>query len=196
MPSFALTKIAERTSVFPVTKSTLHWLPAGRVAGVLVYAKHRERIAQSQRRQSQVRLLHLKFNCIQGVECDHVPYSFSYQQILPTEPKEDRKGPEPKEDFEEAKEPIPPVAADDSITTLEDTAVDIDVLTNDSDPATCDTELAAVRFESWPENGAILLNDDGTIRYTPDDDYSGKDTFQYVVSGCEGEDTATGKFKT
>ncbi|EHR5466322.1 tandem-95 repeat protein, partial [Vibrio parahaemolyticus] len=41
-----------------------------------------------------------------------------------------------------------------------------------------------------PKNGTVIVNNDGTVTYTPDDNYVGKDTFTYVVtSGGVSEST-------
>ena len=82
---------------------------------------------------------------------------------------------------------IPPVAADDSADTDEDTAVTIDVLTNDSDE---DGDTLTVSSVTQPADGTVVNN--GTdVTYTPDADYCGSDSFTYTVSdGNGGSDTA------
>ena len=43
-----------------------------------------------------------------------------------------------------------------------------------------------------PGNGTVTENTDGTLKYTPDADYNGTDSFTYTVSdGQGGTDTAT-----
>ena len=44
-----------------------------------------------------------------------------------------------------------------------------------------------------PQNGTAVLNDDDTVTYTPNDDFSGEDTFTYTAVGPDGTqgDTAT-----
>ncbi len=82
-----------------------------------------------------------------------------------------------------------PVAADDARTTPEDVAVNVDVLTNDSD---VDGDLLTVTGTTNPTNGTALINPDGTITYTPDVNFFGTDTFDYTISdGNGGTDTAT-----
>jgi hypothetical protein len=80
----------------------------------------------------------------------------------------------------------PPSAADDSATTGQDTAVIIDVLTNDSD---ADGTLvpATVTVQSAPGDGSATVNVDGTITYTPNADFSGTDTFTYTVEDNDGD---------
>jgi len=82
----------------------------------------------------------------------------------------------------------PPVAGDDSATTVEDTEVAINVLENDTDP---DGDPISIASLGTPGNGTLVDND-GTVTYTPDDDFNGTDTFTYTISdGNGGTDTAT-----
>ncbi len=82
-----------------------------------------------------------------------------------------------------------PVAGDDVATTTEDSAVTIAVLANDSDP-----DLDALQIESFAQgsHGAVVDNGDGTLRYTPQPNYFGSDSFTYTVTdGRGGTDTAS-----
>jgi len=82
----------------------------------------------------------------------------------------------------------PPVAVDDATVTDEETPVTIPVLANDSD---VDGDPLTVTTASAP-NGTVVINPDGTITYTPDQDFNGTDTITYVISdGQGGTDTAT-----
>jgi hypothetical protein len=82
-----------------------------------------------------------------------------------------------------------PVAADDSATTNQETAVTVDVLANDSD---IDGDSLSVSSASNPPNGSVVINGDDTITYTPDPGFVGVDSFSYTVSdGNGGFDTAT-----
>ncbi len=74
----------------------------------------------------------------------------------------------------------PPVAVDDVVTTLEDTAETISVMSNDTDPEGHQLEVTAV---TQPANGTVTINPDGTVTYVPDAEYSGPDSFTYTV--CE-----------
>ena len=81
-----------------------------------------------------------------------------------------------------------PIALDDGTTTPEDTAVDIDVLANDSDP---DGDPLAVESVTQPENGTVV-NNGSDVTYIPDSDFNGEDTFTYTA--CDdngGKATAT-----
>jgi subtilisin-like proprotein convertase family protein len=83
----------------------------------------------------------------------------------------------------------PPDAVDDTATTDEDTAVIISVLANDSDGDGDPIDISSV---ADPANGAAVDNGDGTITYTPDQDFNGIDTFTYTIDdGKGGTDTAT-----
>jgi ribulose-5-phosphate 4-epimerase/fuculose-1-phosphate aldolase len=81
-----------------------------------------------------------------------------------------------------------PVAEDDSTTTDAGSAVTLDVLDNDSD---ADGDSLTVTDLGNPANGTAVLNDDGTVTYTPDDGFAGDDAFAYTVAdGNGGSDTA------
>uniref|UniRef100_UPI00165F13C9 Ig-like domain-containing protein n=1 Tax=Sulfurimonas indica TaxID=2508707 RepID=UPI00165F13C9 len=81
-----------------------------------------------------------------------------------------------------------PVAADDTATTDEDTAVTISVLGNDTD---VDGDSLIVT-SATAANGTVTINNDGTITYTPNQDFNGSDTIIYSISdGNGGTDTAT-----
>ncbi|GAB2595224.1 hypothetical protein Aab01nite_26210 [Paractinoplanes abujensis] len=80
-----------------------------------------------------------------------------------------------------------PTAAPDTVATKGGTAVDIEVVGNDTDP-----EGAALTLVSagTPANGtAVVVN--GKVRYTPNTGFSGTDTFSYVVRDAAGN-TVTG----
>ena len=83
----------------------------------------------------------------------------------------------------------PPVATDETATTNEDTSATVAVLSGDTDP---DGDTLTVTGVSDPPNGAVVLNGNGTVTYTPSANFSGTDTFTYTISdGRGGEDTAT-----
>ncbi|WP_108811397.1 Ig-like domain-containing protein [Sphingorhabdus sp. Alg231-15] len=82
----------------------------------------------------------------------------------------------------------PPVAANDTATTAEDTSVNIPVLTNDSDP---DGDMLTV-ISADSSNGVIVIEADGTLTYQPDPNFNGTDTIVYTISdGNGGTATAT-----
>ncbi|WP_339144922.1 Ig-like domain-containing protein [Croceitalea sp. MTPC5] len=86
-------------------------------------------------------------------------------------------------------------AFDDSVTTEQDVAVDIDVLGNDNDVPTTGSLIATT-----PSNGTVVINDNGTpddpsddfITYTPNPGFQGTDSFDYTICDDLGNcDTAT-----
>lgn len=81
----------------------------------------------------------------------------------------------------------PPNALDDSATTNEDTAVYVPVLANDSDPDGTLTITAATQGAK----GITIIEGDGTIRYQPNGNANGADSFTYTVSDGSATDTAT-----
>ena len=76
-----------------------------------------------------------------------------------------------------------PTPVDDAATTPEDTPVTIDVLGNDTDPS---DDTLTVTDVTTPANGTVTINDDGTVEYTPNPDFSGSDTFTYTVCDDSG----------
>ena len=66
---------------------------------------------------------------------------------------------------------------EDVIVTTEDTAININVLANDTDE---DSIVSPVVSITDGENGAVAINDDGTVTYTPNADFNGTDTFTYT----------------
>lgn len=76
-----------------------------------------------------------------------------------------------------------PTAVDDAALTDEDTPVLIEVLANDSDP---DGGVLSVIGASNPAHGAVEIHADGTITYTPVENYYGSDGFTYDISDGQG----------
>ncbi|MFZ0324951.1 MAG: Ig-like domain-containing protein, partial [Actinomycetes bacterium] len=75
----------------------------------------------------------------------------------------------------------PPTAVDDSVTLNEDTSgTTVDVRGNDSDPESASSSLS-VSLDVGPSHGSAVDNGDGTFTYTPDADYSGPDSFTYLL---------------
>ena len=79
----------------------------------------------------------------------------------------------------------PPVAENDTATTGKNAAVDINVIANDYDP---DGFIfpGSVVIVSLPSNGTVVNNANGTVTYTPAKNYTGPDSFTYVVYDNEG----------
>lgn len=81
-----------------------------------------------------------------------------------------------------------PVAGDDSASTDEELAVDVQVLENDSDP---EGSTLVVTGASGGTHGTTA-HDGDSVTYTPAPDYFGTDSFTYSVSdGNGGTDSAT-----
>jgi VCBS repeat-containing protein len=85
-----------------------------------------------------------------------------------------------------------PVANDDNANTPEDlpyTFTPEQLLGNDSD---LDGDSLTINNVSNATNGTVVLNEDGSVTFTPDPDYFGPASFEYTVSdGQGGTDTAT-----
>lgn len=78
---------------------------------------------------------------------------------------------------------VAPVARDDEATTSEDTAVTVPVLANDSDD---DGDTLAITEVSEPASGTATLTATEAVRYRPDADFNGEDSFTYTISDGEG----------
>jgi Bacterial Ig domain len=82
---------------------------------------------------------------------------------------------------------LPPVAADDSVTTPQGLPKTINVLANDSDP---DGDPLTVTGVTDPPNGTATINPDNTVTYRPECGFLGTDTFTYTIDdGRSGTDT-------
>jgi hypothetical protein len=73
----------------------------------------------------------------------------------------------------------PPVAVDDTATTLEDIPVTINVVVNDFDP---DGNSFSILSPTQAGNGSVTDNHDGTLTYTPKANYNGQDSFKYRIT--------------
>ncbi|MBE4290911.1 tandem-95 repeat protein, partial [Vibrio parahaemolyticus] len=83
--------------------------------------------------------------------------------------------------------PVADIVADKA-TVVEDTPTIIKVLGNDTFEG--DNKVVSLDAENGPKNGTVIVNNDGTVTYTPDDNYVGEDTFTYIVtSGGVSEST-------
>lgn len=82
-----------------------------------------------------------------------------------------------------------PVAVADSATTNEDTGVTVNVLANDSDS---DGDAIAVGSVTQAANGSVVDKGDGTVTYTPNQNFSGTDSFTYrAYDGTDYSEPAT-----
>jgi VCBS repeat-containing protein len=81
-----------------------------------------------------------------------------------------------------------PVATDDAFSTDEDVPLSGNVLVNDAD---ADGDALTTMLDTAPANGVAEMNADGSFTYTPNADFSGEDSFTYIVDDGQGN-TATG----
>ncbi len=72
-----------------------------------------------------------------------------------------------------------PVAVDDTASTSKGTAVDINVLGNDTD---ADGDTLSISGTPTALHGTVSVNGDGTLHYTPNAGFSGSDTISYAVT--------------
>lgn len=83
----------------------------------------------------------------------------------------------------------PPNAQNDTASTFKNIPIVIDVLANDTD---VENETLSIVNVTNPLNGEVIINQDNTITYTPNNSYVGVDSFEYVITdGNNGFGTAT-----
>ena len=84
-----------------------------------------------------------------------------------------------------------PTVNDDTDQTTQGESTTTDVLANDNDPDGLDP--STVKVENGPSDGSASANNNGTITYTPDDGFTGEDSYHYSVKDDEGakSDNAT-----
>ena len=73
-----------------------------------------------------------------------------------------------------------PFANNDVDTTSINTPVTVNVLANDSDPENGNLTVQPI-LNVEPTNGTAVVNPDGTITYTPNNGFTGEDSFVYEV---------------
>ncbi|HHF2998051.1 TPA: tandem-95 repeat protein, partial [Vibrio diabolicus] len=83
--------------------------------------------------------------------------------------------------------PVADIVADKA-TVVEDTPTIIKVLGNDTFDG--DDKVVSLDTNKGPANGTVSVNPDGSVTYTPSDNYHGADSFTYIVtSGGVSEST-------
>ncbi|WP_337247407.1 tandem-95 repeat protein [Vibrio sp. V43_P6S15P86] len=83
--------------------------------------------------------------------------------------------------------PVADIVADKA-TVVEDTATIIKVLGNDTFEG--DDKVVSLDTNNGPANGTVSVNPDGSVTYTPNDNFQGTDSFTYIVtSGGVSEST-------
>jgi hypothetical protein len=80
----------------------------------------------------------------------------------------------------------PPAAAADAAGTHEETAVDINVLANDTDANDRTTDPLAVTILTPSPNGTAMVQPNNSIRFTPQANFAGTATFAYQVADAHG----------
>lgn len=85
----------------------------------------------------------------------------------------------------------PPTTTPDSATIDEDTAVTIDVLFNDFD-VDGTVVRSTLAIAQQPQHGTVTIDSNYRIRYVPEQDYFGVDTFRYTVRDNEGNTSGPG----
>ena len=82
-----------------------------------------------------------------------------------------------------------PVAMNITVSTPEDTPIDILLVNGTSD---VDGDVSDLTFTVLPSNGAIGISaDNTTVTYTPNQDFEGTDSFEYVISDGISNSTGT-----
>ena len=81
----------------------------------------------------------------------------------------------------------PPNAKDDTITTVKNKSATRNVLANDSDP---DGDPLTITAVTQGSDGSVTTNGQ-TVTYTPNNGFTGNDSFTYTISDGTSTDTAT-----
>lgn len=83
------------------------------------------------------------------------------------------------------KENVGPEATDGEATMVSGASAQINVLEN-AIPGSSPIVVSSVRIVQQPVNGTVVVNSDGSITYTPDNGFVGKDTFSYEIADENG----------
>jgi uncharacterized repeat protein (TIGR01451 family) len=86
--------------------------------------------------------------------------------------------------FEYEGSDYPPAAVNDTASTSESIPIAIDVLANDRDANGDELTIIAISF---PENGTVKEKKNGKIRYAPNKDFVGTDSFTYLITDGKEE---------
>ncbi|HHX8453745.1 TPA: tandem-95 repeat protein [Vibrio diabolicus] len=84
--------------------------------------------------------------------------------------------------------PVADIVADKA-TVVEDTATIIKVLDNDTFEG--DNKVVSLDTNNGPANGTVSVNPDGSVTYTPNDNYHGTDSFTYIVTSGKVSESTT-----
>ena len=80
----------------------------------------------------------------------------------------------------------PPVARDDYILTVRNSTATSNLLANDTDPDSAIDPTTVVIVSGPNRGGAVMVNGDGTVTYTPLENFLGTETFSYTVADTMG----------
>ncbi len=83
--------------------------------------------------------------------------------------------------------PMPIYGVSDLDSTIINKAIIINLKLNDSVKNALDT----VKIASNPSNGTVVLNSDGTVTYTPNLGYLGKDFYTYTLTNADGVNSSS-----
>jgi VCBS repeat-containing protein len=78
---------------------------------------------------------------------------------------------------------VPPVAAPDSVTTMEDIPATFNVLGNDTD---ADGDSVKILSFTQSGHGTLTNNGSGNFTYTPAANFNGSDSFNYTITDGKG----------
>ncbi|EPM7820297.1 tandem-95 repeat protein, partial [Vibrio alginolyticus] len=84
--------------------------------------------------------------------------------------------------------PVADIVADNA-TVVEDTPTIIKVLGNDTFEG--NDKVVSLDTNNGPANGTVSVNPDGSVTYTPNDNYHGADSFTYIVTSGEVSESTT-----
>ncbi len=80
----------------------------------------------------------------------------------------------------------PPIATGEAVTLSEDSSISGTLRGGDHDP---DGDALTYSLSSAPSSGHAIVNPDGTFRYVPNSNFTGTDTFTYLVTDADGGTT-------
>lgn len=83
-----------------------------------------------------------------------------------------------------------PVAEDDAVGTNENEVLNGNVATNDSPSNDVPNIWSLVGVNGGATYGTIVFNTDGSFSYTPNTNFSGTDTFKYIITDNNGDVTS------
>jgi hypothetical protein len=126
-----------------------------------------------------------KDEIVEVVQPQSTPTPTPTPDVEEEEEEQEDEEEEEQEEEQEEQEQEAPVTSSDSITTAFETSIKIDILSNDTDINSDDLTINGV--ETPTNNGTVVINSDKTtVTYTPNDGFSGTDTFRYTVKDCQG----------